>query len=183
MSTPAIIGRTVSTTGWFIGRYHNWSGYIEGLGKTLYKAYHQDFNKDIEKMMHFLIDEHPAGWSNIVDQDLSLAPGFSTFQSDVGLRDDHKRYFQQIEAYNASERGRRAQCYCHGERHNTEVTIRTLNDPCAAEYAYIINETSCIMTIHYCHFGTWHEVIKVDLNGDEPHWKDIDINAVIEAVE
>lgn len=159
MATRGIIGRT--TPSGFIARHHHWDSNPRCLGKTLYNAYQRVFNKDIVKMMHFLIDGHPAGWSTIVGKDLSLKPGFSDI--------DERR----IEGYQESEKARRAECYCHGDRHESEQTIRSFTDAWVswAEYAYIINEASHLMIIYARSAGEWIMIAKVELNGYEPDWK------------
>ena len=75
--------------------YHHWDGYPAGLGQALYKLY-QEWGA--ERMEHTLIEEHPSGWSNIVDVDWENTPGFHTY-------------------------GNGPQCYCHGERSDGPLDI------------------------------------------------------------
>lgn len=175
MSTRGIIAKT-TTNGW-IGKYHHWDSYPSGLGQSLYKAYHQVFNGDIERMMSFLIDEHPAGWSTIVDKDLSLKPGFSHFDVNAGIGETFNKvlYYQRLAEYQTSEKARRAECYCHGDRHESEQTIHSLTDAWASwvVYAYIINEASHLMTIYARTSDRWDIIAKVELNGPEPDWKEL----------
>jgi hypothetical protein len=80
MSTRAAIARAVDKPGGgihFEGRYHHWDGYPTGLGRTLYQLYNGYFERDLDAMLKFLIDDHPGGWSTINDRDLSLPIGFS----------------------------------------------------------------------------------------------------------
>lgn len=68
MSTRGAIARntTPGTKPWkFKGVYHHWDSYPAGLGETLYHMYRGEFNRDIKKMLEYLIDEHPAGWSTV----------------------------------------------------------------------------------------------------------------------
>jgi len=90
MSTNGIIARETEK-GCFSGRYHHWDSYPSELGKMLYKLYHGHFNRDMEAMQKFLIDDHPAGWSTICRTDFSLDAGFNN-------------------------EGGAPQCYCHGQR-------------------------------------------------------------------
>lgn len=60
----------------FRGVYHHWDSYPEGLGATLYDLYHTVFNRDLDRMLRVLIDEHPAGWSTINGADWTLPAGY-----------------------------------------------------------------------------------------------------------
>lgn len=71
MSTRGVIARKDGDG--FTGRYHHWDSYPSGLGRTLYQWAHQ---MPRDRMLHLLLDEHPAGWSTIVGTDPSLTPGF-----------------------------------------------------------------------------------------------------------
>lgn len=71
MSTRGVIARK-SGDG-FVGRYHHWDSYPSGLGRTLYQ-WAQRMPRD--RMIHLLIDEHPAGWSTIVGSNLCLVPSY-----------------------------------------------------------------------------------------------------------
>lgn len=86
MSTRAAIARPNGDG--FLGRYHHWDGYPQGLGQTLYELAQSNekrhamelpptpWNGDVEQMLKVLIDDHPAGWSTINGADFSLLPGF-----------------------------------------------------------------------------------------------------------
>lgn len=86
MSTRAAIARPNGDG--FLGRYHHWDGYPDGLGQALYELAQPNRNRnlmnlpptpwdgDVEKMLEVLIDQHPAGWSTIIAADFSLLPGF-----------------------------------------------------------------------------------------------------------
>lgn len=71
MATRGAIAR-LNGNGGFKGAYHHWDSYPEGLGKTLYHLYHGFFKRDLEAMLKYLIDDHPAGWSTINGADFSL---------------------------------------------------------------------------------------------------------------
>jgi hypothetical protein len=70
MSTRSVIAR--KTQSGFIGVYHHWDGYPSGLGATLFEVRNGYFKGDTQKMLQFLIDEHPAGWSTIVAADFTV---------------------------------------------------------------------------------------------------------------
>lgn len=79
MSTRSAIARPVPSEDGkikFVGVYHHWDGYPQGLGATLFELYNGFFKRDLDAMLKTLIDDHPAGWSTINGKDLSLAPGF-----------------------------------------------------------------------------------------------------------
>jgi len=64
MSTRSVIARKTGE-GRFRGVYHHWDGYPSGVGQTLFNMYHERFLGDVQSMLLFLIDRHPAGWSTI----------------------------------------------------------------------------------------------------------------------
>jgi hypothetical protein len=69
MSTRGVIAR--KTGSGFRGVYHHWDSYPSGLGKMLFELRNKKFKGDTQKMLKFLIDEHPNGWStisNLVDK-------------------------------------------------------------------------------------------------------------------
>lgn len=71
MSTRGVIARQNGDG--FTGRYHHWDSYPAGLGATLYQWAQR---MPLDQMLKVLIDEHPAGWSTIVNTDPSLPPGY-----------------------------------------------------------------------------------------------------------
>lgn len=75
MGTRGVIARITENES-FLGRYHHWDSYPTALGKTLWDVYHGHFKRDLNRMLKYLIDDHPAGWSTINDKDFSLAPGY-----------------------------------------------------------------------------------------------------------
>jgi hypothetical protein len=74
MSTRAVIARTTDAGRTFRGVYHHWDGYPSGLGATLWRLYRGHFSGRADDMLQVLIDDHPAGWSNILGADWSLPP-------------------------------------------------------------------------------------------------------------
>jgi hypothetical protein len=63
MSTRSVIAR--KTKSGFKGVYHHWDGYPSGLGATLFEVRNKVFGGDTARMLRYLIDQHPAGWSTI----------------------------------------------------------------------------------------------------------------------
>ena len=147
MSTRALIARTTSDGGWE-ARYHHWDGYPEGLGATLYDLFNGHFEQDAKAMLHILLDEHPGGWSNIIDADFNEAPGFGASPG--------------------------PQCYCHGERSEGPFNFITDEGPdyAGAEYCYIINTHDSVMTARkYAYRSSgWKTLAVVPLLGPEPAW-------------
>jgi hypothetical protein len=77
MSTNGIIARSTGE-GTFKGVYHHWDSYPnEGLGQYLTQILVGYFKNDLAGMLRILIDEHPAGWSTIVNKDFTLKPGYT----------------------------------------------------------------------------------------------------------
>lgn len=154
MSTRSVIAR--KTREGFTGVYHHFDGYPSGVGAQLYQLYNGHFDKYIKDMMHTLIDEHPAGWSNINGTDFNLDPGFVN---------------------HGSSDSNRPQCYCHGDRHEeAHGFIKMQGDNWGTEYAYAIDEQELTMWCYKWVYETqsWHCIAVVDLNGEEPDWKHLD---------
>lgn len=154
MATRAMIARKVGEEG-FEGRYHHNWGTPDKLGKALYDVYHDAFQQDAEAMMHFLIDEHPAGWSNIVGADCSLAPGF-------------------IHTCRSPEDAIRPHCYCHGQRSEPPLLLASWGEASRrdCDYAYLIEEQRRLMTV-FASDSEWHVIAEIALDGREPQWGDI----------
>jgi hypothetical protein len=65
MSTRGIIARTTGHEGQFAGRYLHWDNYPTNRGPQLWRMLHDEFKNNVEKMLVYLIDKHPAGWSTL----------------------------------------------------------------------------------------------------------------------
>jgi len=63
MSTRSVIARKTQTG--FSGAYHHWDGYPSGLGATLFEVRNRFYKGDTARMLNYLIDANPAGWSTI----------------------------------------------------------------------------------------------------------------------
>lgn len=124
MSTRAVIARTTQKGEGFKGVYHHNDGYPRELGKYIIGLY-KYFHGDIEKMMHFIIDEHPAGWSTL-DGDWKLKPGYN----------------ENYRLPQTSPKQRRAHCFCHGDRHYEEnfYDDTMLSNMWDIEFLYVVNE-------------------------------------------
>ncbi len=140
MSTRSIIARP--TPAGFAGRYCHWDGYPSGVGRTLYTLRNGHFHRDTTALLRVLIDEHPAGWSIIVDADFSLDPRW--------IDDDH-----QIPPDHPDRL--RPRCYCHGDRNEAPMLLTYpagrdgLSD---AEFAYVIDGRTHAMQV-YCVVGAY----------------------------
>ena len=100
MATRGAIARDLGDSR-FRGIYHHWDAYPAGLGKTLWDAYRYYFELDLELMLRRLIDDHPAGWSTIVDCDLSaLLPEVDRATQKPGLMmaNIYRTLLREIEA-------------------------------------------------------------------------------------
>jgi hypothetical protein len=61
MSTRCAIARVVADH--WEGIYSHFDGYPEWMGPHLWKLLHETYNGDVQRMLAYLIDEHPGGWS------------------------------------------------------------------------------------------------------------------------
>ncbi len=181
MSTRSIIARATGE-GTFKGVYHHWDGYPTGLGKYLTEILVSAFASDLPRMLHTLIDEHPAGWSTILHKDFTLPPGYTwekvQHPSFEGLSD--AEYRAALEAYRAMPDTRRPQCYCHGAR-NEEAQAFTERDDCGAEWAFVFNEDDRVL--HVCHRekhrhtgeSFWNDAGRIELDkAGETNWMHIE---------
>ena len=149
----------------FKGRYHHNDGYPKGLGASLFELY-QETKGDLTWILRTLIDDHPAGWSEIVGADFGLPPGFTETKH---MKRD-KRTGSIIIPKNPA-------CYCHGDRHEKEWTITDRDVPWDVEWVYALNEQ--LKTMHVLTHdwvgddsdrGVLVEVAVVNLEGPEPDW-------------
>jgi len=124
MSTRAIIAR--ATKSGFKGVYHHWDGYPQELGASLFALYNGHFAKDLARMLRYLIDEHPAGWSTINGADFTQPPGFE----ENGFHTTGPN------------------CYCHGGRHEkgSKLTHKTASG-CGCEWAYVFSAPGRVATL------------------------------------
>ena len=160
MSTRGIIARTTGPEGQFAGCYHHSDSYPTGLGAELWKLYHGHFQRDLKKMLRFLLDKH-TGWSCIVDKDFSLKPGY-TWQKATEKAHGFENY-SNLPDY------QRPQCHCHGTRREkghlfTEKDLP--NTDC--EWLYAFDEEQNKLFVR--DIGAKEDVVVVDLAGPEPDW-------------
>ncbi len=120
MGTRGCIARR--TEDGFTGVYHHFDSYPSGLGKALWRAFHGHFNGDLERMEKELIDDHPAGWSTVVEVDWSKPAGYVEYT---------KR------SPDSSYRDFGPQCYCHGDRHEDPGGPLTQAN-CGGEWVYVL---------------------------------------------
>jgi len=173
MSTRGCIAR--KTKNGFTGAYHHFDSYPTALGKTLYELYNGYFKKDLVKMLGFLIDEHPAGWSTINDTDFNKSAGYCEF-----------------DLIKPKEKG--PQCYCHGTRKEKAWRVTEKNAAgSGCEYAYVFDgEENKMFVLSSFHrdgnkavgmFGmgdekaVWEAIAVIDLNQPAPDWAVIEKNA------
>jgi len=175
VSTRGVIARATGNGG-FVGRYHHWDSYPEGLGRTLY---HWAQRMPLDRMLRMLIDEHPAGWSTIVNTDPNLEPGYVDL-NDVNRRctvcgravwEHYRQYYGEDgrpplprefahvpgNVYLLTDHSpkpesfptdRRPQCYCHGDRHEDDQIITDKNAAaCGCEWAYVFDEERYFMHV------------------------------------
>ncbi|KKN86984.1 hypothetical protein LCGC14_0262530 [marine sediment metagenome] len=168
MSTRGAIVRVFGDG--FKGVYHHWDSYPEGLGQTLWELFHEQFGQDVERMLKFLIDEHPAGWSTLNGADFSMMPGYVELGRKIDSPDER----------------RGPECYCHGDRseEGNEVTEKDAAG-IGVEWVYAFRDTVMIVLSSYNEDGhkmigmfgmgnenaRWRIVTQIDLLGEEPDWE------------
>lgn len=116
MSTRSVIARPTATG--FAGRYHHFDGYPSGLGAALVELYQQEFDRDLERMLKTLLDDH-TGWSSVIGADFSMEPGFREYGTNGTCvcgekKDDHL-------------------CQTHGPQFHAD---KGLPYPCGINYAF-----------------------------------------------
>lgn len=156
MSTRSCIARLTGEHA-FVGVYHHWDGYPTALGATLWNLYRNYFQRDLARMLSFLIDAHPAGWSTINGANFDLAPEYSDTRPCIHCG---KEYVDHLEWPSGSGPGQGsgaigtlalghkyeydhearhpAQCYCHGERSEEPNPVDQDSD-CGMEWAYVFD--------------------------------------------
>lgn len=161
MGTRGVIAR--KTEAGFEGRYHHWDSYPSGLGATLFSLYRGHFDRDLDRMLGFLLDEHTA-WSTINDCDFREPPGYGSRTGPV--------------------------CFCHGERSEEGWLVTHENaSSSGCEYAYVFDDTTMLVLSSYLPDGRkmigkfgmgaenadWHIIGVVDLDGEEPDWGNLPV--------
>jgi hypothetical protein len=180
MSTRSCIARLTGEHA-FAGVYHHWDGYPTALGATLWNLYRAAFNRDLERMLTILIDDHPAGWSTINNADFTLPAGYeeTKYRKKRNGNDDYSKPIPHGPI-----------CYCHGGRHE-EASPVTEADDCGMEWAYVFDvdrrgllvferlyESSGSHMVGMFGMGApgnqrWALAADIDLDGDEPDWSKI----------
>ena len=148
----------------FRGVYHHWDSYPSGLGRTLFRIRNKDFQKDTEAVLKVLIDQHPAGWSTVVER------RFDDMTGDAG-----------------------PQCFCHGGRHEPGRLVTQGNAAgSGVEYAYAFDGSKMFVLASFCRDGSkmvgmfgagapdavWSVLATVDLDGPEPDWQTMEMLAL-----
>lgn len=152
MSTRGIIGvyTNADHTHWR-GVYHHFDSYPKGLGKALWDAAQTVWKNDLSGMLHFLIDEHPAGWSNIVCCDLTLKP--------VWL--DSAARTETLAPLSYTVRG------------EDPYIWSPTDDIGWLDWAYLFDVPKQTMDIHKIPFNGLRYIATADLCGSEPDWQEL----------
>jgi hypothetical protein len=118
---PSIIARPTAT-GW-VGRYVHNDGHPNTRLDLLLDLYHRSYRRDLTAMTAFLIDAHPAGWSQ-----LGADPTV-----DTGWIRPGKRTTAEVVA------DRDFRCYCHGDRQDEPQTFTEADTtPASADWVYVL---------------------------------------------
>lgn len=197
MSTRSVIARRNGNG--FTGVYHHWDGYPSGLGATLFQLRNGHFKGDTQKMLSFLIDQHPAGWSTICGADFSIEPGFqehgkapcavcqcpdwmhySQYYESHGLPTppsfDGKSYQVFNHGYKEPEMPQGPQCYCHGDRQEKAGKPMTEKNStgCGCEWAYVFDGDK-MAVCSYCGDGSGKMIGMFGCGDPDGKWRTVAI--------
>lgn len=178
MSTRSCIAFAKGQDKW-VGRYHHSDGYPEGLGAFLFESFNGYFKQNLDAMKKYLFTDHPAGYSCIIDADLSMPCGYpKDYATDCyELGPDGKADWSKPKPHGAH-------CFCHGIRHEN-ADLRTSEDVGTADlvWLYVLEYTGKTTVMHVSQpkdtgkkdskgyrLQTWERVTTVDLHGPEPEW-------------
>lgn len=127
MSTRGAIARLTSVLPLqWKGRYHHWDSYPDGLGRELWKLYHETFAQDLDRMLKAILDEHAAGWSSLSANDLERGL-FRVLTTGDPLP-------------SPDEVG--PNCYCHGDRNEEAWEVNEQNaSGSGVEWAYVFTSS------------------------------------------
>ena|SRR5438445_3466511 len=183
MSTRGLIARATGEAR-FKGVYHHWDSYPSGgLGETLVSLYRVHFGRDLQRMLEFLIDLHPAGWSTIVHKDFKLKPGYTMAGLKTpGFEGTDAERKTRWERYQAHPDYRRPQCYCHRDRHEEPQSFTEADDSDAV-WAYVFDTEGDDKVLHVLHRERhpqsgehfWNDVGRIELDSADPiNWSVIE---------
>lgn len=172
MSTRGAIARV--TGDGFQGVYHHWDSYPSGLGATLFHLYNGHFDRDLEKMLKVLIDDHPAGWSTINGKNFDYSAGYQERdQAICGTcgKPNWEHYYQNWEHHGKPLTSKankemaqcnyvalghsfdlvptnNPECYCHGGRHEDAMVV-TEKDAAdiGCEWVYAFNHKAQMIVL------------------------------------
>ncbi|MBL8165415.1 MAG: hypothetical protein JNJ61_25755 [Anaerolineae bacterium] len=160
MATRALIGIYEAGKGssWR-ATYHHWDGYPTGLGRALWRIYHDIYPGLLSAMMEFIVDAHPEGWSTLAGRDFRKRPTWFDGSVEMMLKEQGMAWYE-LPPLAYKYRG---------------------DDPMPAdetsnfgqEWAYVFDLQSNTMTI--LERVSWHnlsyaEKATIPLNGMEPDW-------------
>jgi hypothetical protein len=155
MATRACIGRPIADVGFSAVSLH-WDGYPTGLGAALWSLYLGHFERNVVAMTTFLIDEHPAGWSQIVGADFTQPIGF-------GLPTGGPA------------------CYCHGQRSEGPNPIEVIGGEADGwwdlEWAYVLHPQG--MDVLEQVTRRFEHRAFIPWSGPEPDWQAIEDGAAL----
>lgn len=135
MSTRAVIARPNGPYD-FIGVYHHWGGNPRELGRAIKEEALVYMDHNVLYLLKILIDDHPAGWSNIVGCNWDLP-------------------VTNLSAWDRIQWGQRGvaippDCFCHRNVEEYRRATR-LNSSSSlqvdCEWAYVIDEKDCTMRV------------------------------------
>jgi hypothetical protein len=149
VSTRSVIARPILES--WEGRYCHYDGYPAHQGRVLHEAVTGHFAGDVEAARHYLIDQHPTGWS-FLGGDFTKPAGF-------------------MEAPGRFDEGRN-QCYCHGDRDDPPAPLITEGAAAEfADYGYVLGDDR--LTVLVSRGGARLERGAEVAWSDQPDWDDL----------
>ncbi|MEU9183353.1 hypothetical protein AB0D14_02045 [Streptomyces sp. NPDC048484] len=113
---PSVIARPDGDG--FAGRYVHNDGHPHTRLPLLRELYAGPFRGDLEALQHFLIDDHPAGWSQL-GHTPAVDTGWDNSRSGIG-------YSHFV-------------CFCHGDRHDAPLLCTQADtDAGTADWVYVL---------------------------------------------
>jgi hypothetical protein len=126
VSTNSILARSTGSGDWE-GRYCHWDGDPTHQARVLLELV-AGVGGDVARTRRYLIDEH-TGWSRL-GGDWSQPTGYLAPDKAPDVIADPQGWTREQ---------RRNQCYCHGDRHETDPLLCS-TDPLEVPWVYVLDD-------------------------------------------
>jgi hypothetical protein len=177
MSTRSVIARTCEGEGEFVGRYVHADGMPLTQGPLLFQILRNEFHGDLKRMLVYMLDKHPAGWSSILPDYRSCychpkqAKGRDDFKqrkSEPAQTITHKDIAEGTDlewAYIFDEENQRM--FVRDIRHDAESIVELANEPTKEGWTKI----ECGENFERCgHYAWYHGLLPKTSNLSTAVW-------------